>query len=454
MPFWNPFNPPRNRNGTTRWPWESEEIAGSPSKAPGPFTQFQANRGMESILDALNDKADPYGGGIISRGGSDVVAQYGDAVRRLLKKALNSGGPAGTGLASTFGPPSIQDIIGRLEALQDPSRFMMSDQDLSQQAMAAASAQYDPIIAALRGQMSSAESRANRNKGILGQMFSSLSGSLEGDIPEIQQQFAQDKQSSAAQYKDLESDIKQQYATSQAEQEAMMRRLGIEAAASEVLPQQMRDRDYFTNLATTEGQTQQSALTQEENSAVNYTREGAQIAQSEGANRQADLMAQLQDLLAEYEGQIGANESAKQAAYTSGLGQLRNQMLQDAYSRSDREAANYLEMINLGRMLRKDEFELGPAGQAVTSAKSPADIASRALSLGIDDNGAQDIQDIFMSTIGTDPTILSGREAMFGQTVPKEALAQRIVEAGRNAGLSEAELNALMTIALEYFGRR
>src|SRR5688500_12483839 len=88
---------------------------------------------------------------------------------------------------------SVDDILAMLESLQDPSRYLDGGSDYSEMARAAASAQYDPIIAALEGQMASASSRANRNKTELGNMFSALSSNLQADIPQIQQQYAGDK---------------------------------------------------------------------------------------------------------------------------------------------------------------------------------------------------------------------------------------------------------------------
>ena len=173
--------------------------------------------------------------------------------------------------------PNANDILARLESLQDPSRFMMSPYDLEQQARAAASAQYDPIIAQLAAQMRSAESRAGSQKEQLGQMFGALSNSLEADLPKITQTYENTKKNTQAEYDQLKNSIQGQYAEIQQDQENMLKRLNIEAAAPAILPNQARDEAYFQNLANKEAQTMQSSIGLQESGAQDFTRQGAQI---------------------------------------------------------------------------------------------------------------------------------------------------------------------------------
>lgn len=429
MGFWDIFDP--------------EEISGTPTR---PRRSLGRNKmSISENLDILGQIAESMNDG--SPGlrwrtppGANASFRPDSGLLDRFKKSIRKEPPR---------PPGVEDILARLQALQDPSRYLSNPDDLRDQAMSAASAQYDPLIAALRSQMGSARNRANRHHGQLGQMFSALSSDLQGDIPEIQQMYAEDKAESKQSFEQLQKGIQDQYTQSGAEQEAMLQRLNIEAAAPDILPEQQRDRDYFTQLAVQNAQTEQSALGTEERGAIDYTRSGSQIARSEGTSRQANLMAELSDLLAQYEGQIGAHKAAKQSAFMSALGQLQGDMMGDATSRAQRDFDNYIRMIQLGRDLKSDESST----TAPKSVKSPADVAGRALGMGLDEHGAQTIQDVFMSALSSDPVILAGVNPLSGQSVPKEALALRIIEAGRKSGLSREQLNALQTIALEYFGR-
>lgn len=350
------------------------------------------------------------------------------------------------------GFPSMADIFSRLEELQNPSRYMGNMGDLDAQAQAQVSAQYDPLIAALRNQMGAAQGRAGRNKEQLGQMYTALSSSLQGDVPELQQMYADTKQQSQGNYDNLQKDIQGQYANSQSEQEAMWKRLNIEAAAPELSQRQMTDRDFFMNRAKADAQTQQSAIGQEERGAVNYTQQGSQIARSEGVNRQADLMSQLEELLQTYEGQIGAHEAAKQSAFYATRGDLQSQMQDRAGKQAQQDFHNYLDSIGMGRQLRNDELGQIAKGQT-NSVKSAADIPGRAMTLGLPESSAMNIQDAVAEALGSNETILSGMDPASGMALTPEAKANQMVEQARQRGLSQQELNALRIIALEYFGR-
>jgi hypothetical protein len=231
----------------------------------------------------------------------------------------------------------------------------------------------------------------------------------------------------------------------------MLQRLNIEAAAPGILPEQQRDRDYFTNLASKEGQTAQTALGMEERGNTEYTRRGSEVARIEGTQRQADLMSQVRDMLDALQGQVGANEAAKSQAISSGLLSLQGQAQNQARDSAQRDFDNYLKSISLGRDLWKDQQSM--TGKPVTSVSSPADVGGRALTMGLPQQSAQQLQDVFMSSIGSDPRILAGLNTDTGSALSKEQLAAYVVEQGRQKGLSQSQINALQTIALEYFGR-
>lgn len=356
------------------------------------------------------------------------------------------GGQAGSSLGIPK-PGSLEEILAELQRLQDPSRYYMDPSMLEQQARAAASAQYDPVMAALRQQASAAQGRANRNYSQLGSMYSGLSQSLMNDIAPIQQQFADTENKTANQYQQLKQGISDEYASSQAEQEAMMKRLNIEAAAPQALEGQFKDKDFATNMASVQGQNVQDQLSQQGAGAVNYTRQGSELARTEGTNRQSDLMAQLSDYLNQIQGQLGANEAAKAAAYQSNLLGLQQDASKSAVTNAQRDFENYLKVIGITKSLQPT---------APGAVKSPIDVAPRVMgSFGLDAGSAQQVQNAFMSAISSDPLINAGIDPnQGGIPLTKEALANRVVEEGKRRGMSSAQLNALQEVALEYFGRQ
>lgn len=350
---------------------------------------------------------------------------------------------------------STDDILKQLQALSDPSRYMMNQDQLMQQARSQASAQYDPQIAALRAAMSGAETRGNRNKEQVIGMFNGLSDNLRGEVPVVRQQYDQAKQTTGNEYNDLKTSINQQYDQSQKQQEDLYNRLNIQAAATDVIPQQQTDRNFFVNQAGAKNQTAQNALTTEQQGAVDYTERGVQNARSEGTQRGADIMSQLADLMNQYQAQIGAQEAAKQSAMSSILGQLQSQSQKTALDMSQRDFQNYIAAANLGRGLHSDQLnELKlQQGQYPSAVKSLSDVTGRALGMGLGQDEASSLANVFGSAL-SDPSIMSSVDPNSGQQLSAEAKAARVVEQGRQQGLSSQELNALMSMALEYFGRR
>lgn len=351
---------------------------------------------------------------------------------------------------------STEQIMQQLQALQDPGRYMMDQGGLQSQARSQAAAQYEPVINALMSQKNSANQRGQNNKAALGSMFNQLSSSISGDLPAINQNYDKTMQNSAQQSNDLQASITGQYQKSQQEQEAMYKRLNIQAAAPDALPQQQTNRDFALTQAKTNGQTQQDALTQERQGAVNYTNSGAQGARAEGTQRQADLMAQLSDLMSQYDSQIGANQAAESQSYNSILGQLTSQNQSNALSRAQSDFQNYLSAVNLGRGLDSDKLDQLVKMQGLnksTPVKSLSDVGNAALGLGLPTQSAMNIQNVFSQSVLSNPLITAGMDPNTGAQLTPEAKAAQMVEAGRQKGLSQAELNALQNMALQYFGR-
>jgi hypothetical protein len=420
----------------------TERVSGSPHATRKGLSRGDDRGPFGALAEILDTQFDPYGRRIPGQPQADpygVIKTNRKNISRNIADQVSM---------SRNRPPTTAELLAELGGLQDPSRYLQDQDSLSSQAMQMASAQYDPLIAQIEAQMGSARNRAGRNQAEVGRMFNALSSNLQGDVPGIQQEYAEDKAQSQQAFDQLQQQTKDQYAATQADQEAMMQRLNIEAAAPDALAGQQRDKDFFTQLAARDAATEQSALGKEERGAVNYTQQGSQIARAEGTQRQADIMSQLSDLLSQYEGQIGAQRAAKRSSYLATLGQLQGDQQESAMSNAQRDFDNYIKMIQLGRGLDKDSA----TGQ-VSVVKSPADVANRALGMGLNQSGAQSVQDVFMSAISSDPQILAGT-SVFGQSVPKEAMAQRVVEAGRKAGMNRQQLNVLQTVALEYFGRR
>lgn len=374
----------------------------------------------------------------------DAIGKLKAEIERQKQNRLSRSGMQ-PGQSSPY--TSMDDIMRRLEELQDPSRYLMDENALRSQAGMSVASKYDPLISELRNAQRATQTRGDNYNKRLGEMFSSLSTDLRDNIPAVQQQFADYKTDTQQQYDRLEQNIAGQYAQSQADQEALFKRLNIEAAAADTLPQQMRDRDFFVNNTRQNAQVQQDAIGTEERGNVEFTRRGSELASVEGTERQANLQQQLLEMLAAYDSKIASTEAQKQAEFNSVLSQLQTGGMESARKYAQQDFDNYLSSIRLGRELSKDQ------GGTVKAVSSPADMAARTLQMGLSPYASQQVQDVFMSSLG-DGYIQAQYNTNTGTPASKEALASRILELGRQRGLNQQQLNALYIGALEYFGRQ
>lgn len=356
------------------------------------------------------------------------------------------------------GGSDIDDILKQLQALNDPSKYLQDENSLRAQAAAMAGAKYDPVIAGLRNQARQATQRGEQGQRDVISIFNQLSDSIKGDVPTIEGQYDAAQQKQSGQFNDLKQGITDQYAKSQSEQAQIYKDLNIQAAASDVTPQQQTDRDYFVNRASTDAQVQNSALTQERQGMVDFTNKHSQNARTEGTQRSADILSNLNALLEQYNGNIAANEAAKQQESMAGFMQLQGQNQSNASEQAQRAFQNYISVLNVGRDLRGDQLnemlkmkELN--GATAGAVKSLADIPNRIMGLGLGGQSAQAIQNVMASSLNND-LISGGLNPDTGQQATPEAKVQAILETGQNAGLNQQEIEALRIAALEYFGRR
>lgn len=353
------------------------------------------------------------------------------------------------GLNPFQGPDVWQELLN----LQDPSRYMMDPSELRQQAMSAARAQYNPLIRALQQQQTSTESRAGDYDERLRRMYADVERGARETTADVQRGYRGSREQTKDEYADLEQSIKKQYATSQQEQQKMMQELNIEAAAPDILPEQQADRDYFLNRARQERKTELSAQGMEERGDVGFARSGQDIARFTGAERRADLMGQLEELVQGYESQIGAHRTARSQAVEAGFGSLQSQAMEQAQAQAQQEFQNRMAMLQYERQLRGDEFsqlqQMQKGQEGLGAVESYRDIVPSALEflqpLG---GGEQEAQNVAESINAVLDSPLLG----MGMIKPNSyQLAQIAMEEGKRRRLGPNQLAALRQIAQEYF---
>jgi len=348
---------------------------------------------------------------------------------------------------------SRQDLFDELLGLQDPSRYYMDETELRRQAQASAAAQYNPLIAALKQQITGTTERAGRYGREIGEMYGGLSRSIREDIPDIQKLYKETRGRTGEQFEELEGSIKGQYAQSQKEQEETLKRLNIEAAAPDILPQQQADRDYFTGRAREEAATAKTALGQEERGGIEFSRQGAQIARMGGVERRADLQSELEEIVGALQGQVGAHRAARSQAATAGFGQLQQQMMQMAGQRSQQEFQNRMAMLQYERSLEQDELaQIAQQQEAMPEPFVGQDEqmleAARGYPGVSDANAARVVKAISNAEQKQGFGFDSSGQVSLGSS----GKLQHIIAEGRRMRLGPNQLRALEQIARQYLG--
>lgn len=312
--------------------------------------------------------------------------------------------------------------------------------DYSSQAQSAVNAQYDPQIAELRRQMEGAQGRADRGGKQIGDMYSSLSQSDLADIPIIDQMFGQSGQKLDQQYADLKNQVASQYSNAEQQQMDLMKKLNIQAAAPDALRQQQSDQAFLQGQQGQSHQDTTDAMKMLQTGADNFSRQGSEIARGEGANRQADLLSQLQDYMSQASGKIGDLNLAKQNAYQGALGQFQNQ----DYQHQQDMFTRLLEIAKL-----QQSGIQGSMGQAKAGPLAASQF------LGENSSNPTDLNSFLMQVL-QNPQITSGQTPQpngRSANLTPEAAAQIAQQQAAAAGMSPESQQQLYMAMLAYYGR-
>jgi hypothetical protein len=257
----------------------------------------------------------------------------------VLGKSLGS---IGAKLGSAARPPQQQsdplmDLYNQLiDQLSAPvnSPTGVDTEDLMKQIQNAINPIYDQRSA-------SAQKQSEYGRQEVEDMYRALSNDYERLAPEQIAQAEAAKKEVEQLYGQLRSNIEGSYSRVSKEQTDLFQKLGIEAAAPDVLgDQQAAVTDALT--AASENQAQQEQrYTDMGQIDSTYYREGSPLATMRGNEIQTDMLSQLEDYLAQIEAE---RTSGIQSAYTDQLNQANSQLGQQQQT-AQSEAARRQEML-------------------------------------------------------------------------------------------------------------
>ena len=257
---------------------------------------------------------------------------------------------------------SIQDqLFSAMNGISVPSTPLEELKKMAQQQM---SAQFDPMIAALNQEMAGKEKRGAASQQSARDMYGGLSKDYLAEMPALTQQFKAEDEQTNARYDQAQAQMAGQYDKQAADQEAVLKRLGIQAAAPEASQQTQEDQSYFQNQMEMDQQQNLNALNEQQNAAQTYQRNLGDNARMAGENTAQDIGAQLEDYLSQAGSQMTQLQGQKSSGIQALLSQLQQQDAQNVQQTRQQEFENMMKMF---------DFQLSAQKAADSSASKAKD---------------------------------------------------------------------------------
>lgn len=244
-------------------------------------------------------------------------------------------------------------------AAADPISSMMNDfmqqynsinvpqtpiEQLRKMAESQVGAQFDPMMELLKQQMSQHQTTGKRSMGEARDMYNALSSDFLGQIPQLTQQFAAEDKETNSRYDTAQSQLAQQYGDQSKQQDAVLKQLGIAAAAPDAAAQANTDQKYFQGQMETDQQASLNALNEQQLAAQNYQQNLGDTTRVAGENTAQDIRQQLADYMDQAQTQMGGLQSQRGAALAQLLQQMQGQDADNAAKQEQQQFDNLLAM--------------------------------------------------------------------------------------------------------------
>lgn len=368
-----------------------------------------------------------------------------------------------------------QDLLAQVQGIN--SQFTPDDV-LRSQAQSQVSAQYDPLIQQLQGQMDRTTNRAHENQDKARSMYNSLGDSFMNSIGDINSQNQQAQNDASNRYDSAVARMQQQYADQASQQQAIMNRLGIQAAQGDPrLQQAATDQNYFQNTMQMDKQHQLDMLQGQNQADQGYQRGIASSSKLAGENTAQDIGRQLEDYLGQSNDKLTGLRTQEVSDLTNLFNQLKGQD-QQRVSSANSAAFNQLMALNNFQLdalkaqnqstndqnnlaLKLQELQQKMNGNMLGQNSGMSGAANLlAQRYGTDTNTATLLQNILAQTLSS-PDVVSGKQLIqdpatgADTTVPMtpEYVMQKLRElAAQNNVKNGGDINNLIDAYLAYNG--
>jgi hypothetical protein len=200
---------------------------------------------------------------------------------------------------------------------------------------------YQPTLDYLDKQSGEAKKRGSTFDRELANMFGAVAGSIDRQAGDINKQYGNALNTVRSATNQGVGAVNKNYDDAAREQAAMLKQLGIEAAAPETLTRGNEDEAFFKSLIQSGGNASQNFLNETNQGDIQYNRAQAGITRQMGAEARAENKLGLQDILGSLAGQkvdlrTTINQQAQQMQQAAAAQQLEAQKQAAAAMESDR----------------------------------------------------------------------------------------------------------------------
>lgn len=304
--------------------------------------------GQKKMIEKRKKKVSGGGGGggllsgLINPGANasslaEVIEKQSNAQRRQAEAKA----------APAFGDPIadlMSQVMGQYNSINvAPTPF----EELKRIAEQQVAAQFDPMIDLLRQQIDQRGKTAGRSMNEARGMYNALGADFISQLPELTQQYAAEDRETNARYDGAQQALQEQYKAQQAEQNAVLEQLGIQAAAPDASKQAQADQNYFQGQMESDQQSALDALKQQQIAQSDYTRNLGNSSRMAGENTAQDIGQQLRNYMDQANTQMSGLQSQRGSALASLLQQMQGQDAQRVQQEEQQQFQNLMALSNL-----------------------------------------------------------------------------------------------------------
>jgi hypothetical protein len=292
-----------------------------------------------------SSKSGDSGGLLSGIGGEDIAGILAESVEKQAasqrRQAAQKSALTGTGPTDPFSLLQ-QQLFNQANSINIP---MTPIEELRKIAEQQVRAQYDPQINALMAQMGSTGKRARGDQRTAREMYGALSKDYLAQLPEITQQFAAEDAAVNQRYDQAQAQMQAEYQKNAGQQDALLKQLGIQAAAPDASAEMQNDQAYFNNSMESDQQATLNALAEQQMAQQDYTRNLGNSATMAGENLASDIGRQLEDYLQQSQSQLSTLQGQRGSAIEALLAQMQAQDQQRAEQARQQQFDNMMKMF-------------------------------------------------------------------------------------------------------------